>query len=390
MSSYPEHRSHKRKPQGARKVKRLPVPTNNIAPPNKLPEVQTMKKSSTRTRHVFPTTEIAHLWASGKVTDARNPQGNLHFEGGTLTSYSTDIAKVVTHKGAKAALFLTRDVDGDGQRKWSHTTSGQLSDAQRAVNHFPRFAVADIGAYNSTPNHKLNRRAYDNCIAYCNAKATRARVNGSTWASEARSIEAEAQAYATFFGLATFKPTAKAAEDIEAYFTQQTAAAKRQRANAKLDKARRAQWHAEQAAQWEANAPAREAARLERERTEAEIRERRRITLPRRIDEWHSGGFVQWTNDFPETLLRVAPHSGDYYPKEAEIETSQGARVPYAAAKRLYLAWVRNEARHGDEVGHYTVLSVNGNIKIGCHVISRAEADRLAAAEGWAEVPANT
>jgi len=64
----------------------------------------------TRQKHVYATTEIAHLWANQSQTDARNQQGNLYFEGRTLYSYrnSWRVGVLLTNdKGVHAVAINT-------------------------------------------------------------------------------------------------------------------------------------------------------------------------------------------------------------------------------------------------------------------------------------------
>jgi hypothetical protein len=73
-----------------------------------------------------------------------------------------------------------------------------------------------------------------------------------------------------------------------------------------------------------------------------------------------------------------------------ELVTSRGARVPMAAAERVYkFAQARRAAgwhRNGEtcEVGHYSLDAVNAQgIVAGCHRISWEEIERFANQEGW-------
>ena len=65
-----------------------------------------------RQRYVYPTEEIPHKWVHQTQDSARNPQGNLFFEGDTLYSYRTSapIAKLYGPKRDGARLVLSGTV----------------------------------------------------------------------------------------------------------------------------------------------------------------------------------------------------------------------------------------------------------------------------------------
>lgn len=67
----------------------------------------------------------------------------------------------------------------------------------------------------------------------------------------------------------------------------------------------------------------------------------------------------------------------------AQIETTLGAFVPVRKAKLLYGAIKAGRAVAGFKIGYYTIDSMNGSLKIGCHEIARKEIDRLALSLGW-------
>jgi len=71
---------------------------------------------------VYPSTEIAHLWAHATQDSARNPGGNVSFAGGILYSYNTTIAVRVA-----PTLFVV-DVG-----RFSITTSKHQSWVRRAI-----------------------------------------------------------------------------------------------------------------------------------------------------------------------------------------------------------------------------------------------------------------
>jgi hypothetical protein len=72
-----------------------------------------------------------------------------------------------------------------------------------------------------------------------------------------------------------------------------------------------------------------------------------------------------------------------YNEKEDTIETSERATVSAREARILYERIKAGKDIKGFKVGYYTVISINGDLKIGCHAIPRSEVDRLANILGW-------
>ena len=87
-------------------------------------------------RHVFPTTEIPHKWAHQTQSDARNPQGNLFFEGPTIYSYrsSWPLASIRTKRGKKTLVLTNSEYYG-------HTTAQHQHMINDAVSHLATCAV---------------------------------------------------------------------------------------------------------------------------------------------------------------------------------------------------------------------------------------------------------
>lgn len=92
-----------------------------------------------RERHVYPTSEIAHLWAHQSKPDARNSQGNFYFQGDTIYSYGSHfpIARHIEHDGKKAILFV--------DHSYSNTTSKHIGNVRHSIPPgVPVFEVSDV------------------------------------------------------------------------------------------------------------------------------------------------------------------------------------------------------------------------------------------------------
>ena len=82
-----------------------------------------------RTRYVYPSDMVAHLWAHKSQDFARNPGHNFYFHGDTIYSYGSHfpVARHVENKRGRAVLFTTRD--------YSVTTSGHKWTVLGACKH---------------------------------------------------------------------------------------------------------------------------------------------------------------------------------------------------------------------------------------------------------------
>lgn len=68
--------------------------------------------------------------------------------------------------------------------------------------------------------------------------------------------------------------------------------------------------------------------------------------------------------------LRINPNSQN-------IETSQGANVPIKEAKILFKMIQAKKDIKGFKIGYYTVISINGSLKIGCHNIDMSSVNEI-------------
>lgn len=93
------------------------------------------------------------------------------------------------------------------------------------------------------------------------------------------------------------------------------------------------------------------------------------------IEHWKSGaGSHMYLTFVTGVYLRV---------KDGYVETSQSARVPEREARILYNAHKAGKKVIGSKISDFTVLSVNGTVKIGCHEIDMKEVERIAKERNW-------
>jgi len=286
---------------------------------------------------------VAHLWANQSQPSATNPGRTFYFDGDTIYSYGGHfpIARHVKHKGKSAILFTTR--------KYSNTTAKHISMVRQAIKEGTTvFYVQDVYYSNGRQLEYFAKQ-----IKESEAKAEQAnKPHKAGWKRSACNIAAVANEYAKFFGLKKrFKSSAPTDEEIKAETEYNSKKLERQ---AKAEETRT------------------------RNRYEAYAKQK--AEQAERLEKWLAGENVTvgWFYG-DETRLRI---------KDGQVQTSKGAQVPLEHALRILpfvragKAWKRN----GQEIriGHFHLdeIDEHGNIKAGCHTISRAELERLAATIG--------
>jgi hypothetical protein len=283
-------------------------------------------------KHIYPSRELAHIWAHKTQSDARNSNNSMFFNGPTIFSYGAHfaIAKHVTNKrGEHAVLF--------NAGSYSKTTSKHQSYVRSAITHLTRFTVPSLDErFTRAADHTVNIRHYTDSIQRYLEKAARARKEfGRNWTlREATALAIELREYGKFFGIKVPKITIPEIADLDDLKKQLAAKA------------------------------AKDAAKTRKKNAEA-------------IQQWRNGERDYVTS--PNTMLRIVGN---------EVQTSRGARLPVEhACKGLTLVqacvssgreWVRNG--HTLHLGHYSIdrIEANGTVHAGCHVVEYAEIERIA------------
>jgi hypothetical protein len=141
-----------------------------------------------RQRHVYPTRDIPGLWFNKTQYSARNPQGNLFFEGDILYSYrrSFPIAMHVTNARGESAILITTD-------KYSHTTACHIGSIPLHKRTY------HIDLQHSFGNGALTQ--YKAKIERLIALAKRARENKPLLIKRIDRLAEEARSYAEFWDI---------------------------------------------------------------------------------------------------------------------------------------------------------------------------------------------
>lgn len=322
---------------------------------------------------VFDNAMVAHVWAQQSQESGRSNNGNFWFQGDTLYSYATPVAKMHTGtNGQRVALISATN--------YSPSTGKQLGYIGRA--HNDNFRVPFIGASGGWRSergeyadiaemHAKNLAAlllaYDGYVAHLKRKQVLYDPDASYIAIRLD----EVRGYCAAFGLDL--PQRSPETDWQGVLTAR----------------------AEREARLDAANPARA---RERARKAAETAERNRVAAlesAERVALWLAGEPIHlhwnegWRPDRTGALLRVR---GD------KLETGLGAEVPLAHAVRVFqlakhcretgTVWERNG--HTVRVGHFQVDAIrnDGSIVAGCHVLQWDEIEAAARAANVWDAPA--
>lgn len=341
-----------------------------------------------RHREVFPTSEIPHKWAHAAQDSARNPQGNLYFRGATLYS-NCDIYPIAriykkkkrpsvgdngpsplldaTVREAHAGLTLVLHVEDT----YSATTAQHCHAARIATSHLPSITVPEITSFGRDLDKSAHGRNLEHLAELAKTEFGRAqraqRENNAVWrANAARKALADFAAYCAFFGIRRKAPAIHEAE--------YAAAIERARKIENPDPA--------SADKRERNRARRNKLAAIKAQRDADLRSLRQQAyrtdwrLYGAFGATHSHSFMGMRD---AVMLRV---NGE------QIETSQGARIPLAAAPMVWNLVERAIARGGwkpsglsaVKIGDYAVSEIraDGTLVVGCHEIPHSELRSMA------------
>jgi len=314
---------------------------------------------------------VAHIWAHASQESARSHNGNFWFEGDTIYSYRTPLARIhVAPNGDKIALRTSET--------YSVTTSGKHEPAiSRALNYgcyIKDFSVPSIGIAggrlggSTTIDHAANVAFLVKAYEDAKGKTRRAReLWQSVDASLLRPYD-ELKAYCDTFEIAF--PDVFLQDDIAAIVKFRADREAKNATPAAIAKREKARESAERRKAEKARIEA-----LNRFEREKEMRTR-----------WLEGGSI-WGG-----TIRTATNGPLLRVKGDNLETSLGATVPLSHAVKAFrfVKLVRESgkpwSRNGKtvRVGHFQVdaIDIDGNMRAGCHFIEWPEIERIARAIG--------
>lgn len=266
-----------------------------------------------RTRTVFPTARIAHLWAHQAQSEARNPQGNLYFRDRVLFSYrdSYPIGNLIPMKSKPGVVGLVL-IQED---RYGNTTSRHISHALQATNHLRTIEVPYLLVDGPHGSHVGNLKWFDEQIKDATGKAMRSRTSTEWKLQWLEGLVKDANDYCGFF---------KIKQKFKNDLTVENMTEMRVKAR-EADKARKIK----------------NAVKIERDRKAQERKDAlERPKAQERLDAWRNGGPRPSSNDCRVLGLR-RELTGDLLRVKGDmVETSQGAEFPVSHV-RLGLALVR-------------------------------------------------
>lgn len=267
-------------------------------------------------KHVFTDiSHIAHLWANQLQDSARN-SGNFYFEGKTIFSYGSHfpIARHVTNERGENAVLFT-------ERGYSVTTSKHISVVRQAASHLNLIYCC----HPSVADHSNNFTFWVNEAEAFGQKLLKAK-KPEIYLSEIAQIAQRVNKYAAFFDL-TIPETLQAALSIgnKAEFLQYK------------DK-------------------------------KEEFEKQEKLRAQKELEKRHKKELAKWLK-FETHRLYV--HNGLDYLRlnvtDKRIETTQAVQIPLEIGKRFWQSLKSGKVQVGHKILDYTVNSINGTVKIGCH-----------------------
>lgn len=316
----------------------------------------------------FDNRQCAHVWA--QLSQPFGESASMHFDGAVLYSYQTPIGRFYSHgrAGTQRVVLVSEE-------SYSATTAAKhLPALFRALRSDDiRFRVPHVlvdGVSNYTKGSTYGRAVVgthaDNLAFLAKQfqlednRLRRARV--ADYAA-LHTLKSKAREYAELFGLPD--PGCNSVDAERSIRLERTV---------KLERS---------------NTPAKIAARARADAKKAALKAERDVKIAAangdRIKLWLAG-----ENTYAH---HVDPANGGAYlrVKGGEVQTSRGASVPVADARRV-IPLIRRIAQKGKDaefdtataahfrVGPFTVdvIYANGDIQAGCHFIKAAEINRIA------------
>jgi len=301
-------------------------------------------------KHTFSNAQCAHVWASQSQDYGRG--SSLSFNGPTIKSYSTNMA-----------TFVRPNVVFVNVEHYSVTTSKHQGHIWRALSDDLKiFKVFNDAVLNTRPESLKSIRAYYvdemNTMAI---KFTRARLNAEYILREWRRTRSMLEDFCK-----TFKRAIPKYLDIDNSVGLGRA----------IDCARK---------------------QTEQVRKESEAKRQIRAKLQMEINNELPQRRALWLNGVSNESLQICKSESGVYLRQdvfteimlrrmgKEIETSNGARIPYGAGQMLFNRWRLSPSKLiGKHAGSFEIVESDAaHIRAGCTTITAQEINRFAKQENW-------
>jgi hypothetical protein len=284
-------------------------------------------------KKVFTNRELPHIWANQLQNEGRG--SNMFFEGPIIYSYGKHfpIAEILE----KEKVILVNSSN------YSITTSKHKGYVWRAINREKYKSFSVPGCSN---NHSKNISIWMDTFNNYVESASTARNNKELYLNSAKYTLSTIEEYLETFKLNKLK------------FKGLSIMLRRKENILPIE--------------------------LENKIKEQKKRNRRLLLEEKKQDikEWIEGNRSNLPYKIDDVFLRVV-HPAAFEDEDSQVETSKGARVGYNSAKLLYSMIKAGKDVKGHKIDGYTVIGINGVLKIGCHQIERKEIDRFAKSQNW-------
>lgn len=282
---------------------------------------------------VFKTDEIPHLWINQSVEHARN-YGNLFFEGPIIYSYGRHFPA--------AKIFPEKNLVLINSNSYSNTTAGHLRAIEGAI---PRGTLKVIHVPNPEGNYIHHHIQNVECFISNMKQAAEKLIRARKKSIYINDFERNREQLNEYVGIFKIKTKIKGLKQwLNAEITGATEILQKERQSAERERKARLQ------------------------KAIAKFQEE--------LPEWRNGKGGSLKNPLNLAYLRLSADG-------TEIETTMGARVPVREAKILFDRIYQGKDVKGYQIGYYTVIGINGTLKVGCHEIPRDEINDFATKIGW-------
>lgn len=290
---------------------------------------------------VFSNNELPHIWARQSQDNGKNSNNSMFFDGSKIYSYGRHFCIADIIDSGKTALVT--------DRTYSNTTARHISAVRYAVNHLNTVYCPHPESLNESLRVWQQRIETELSII---ADSRRRQITKDKARIALTRISDDVSRYLAVTDY-KLKPT------LHKEFLKYLKAAQSEKGAEQLVK------HL-----------SKEQARKERQRQED--LKLQRVNYQKAVELWKTGELINlsWSPVSDEFGVSLRERNG-------MVETSKGAKVSVISARMLFREIQQGKDVRGFYLDGYTVLSMNGVLKVGCHEISREEIMRFATLMEW-------
>lgn len=302
---------------------------------------------------VFSPSELPHVFARQSQDSGKTSSRNFFFERNVIYSYGYHfpIAKILD---SGIVLFTNRG--------YSNTTSKHIWAVRAALNHKDKIYV-----------NNPNANVHENLIAFSNDLKAEFDVIENTRRRPHTRDAAKASVGGIIKTATAYCVAMDTTLDKQIKFLAKGVGAEHLIAASLFKKAMDAGYD-----------HTKFLANLNKKLTAAQLKaeKERKIKAAEKLEKWLNGEANNTYNlDQKYTPLMLRKRVIDE--ETTIVETTMGATVSFKAAKVLYDMIKSGRDIKGHVIDNYTVIGINGTLKIGCHEIPTEEVKRFATQNNW-------